>query len=1299
LDAAEKIEEVQREIDIAEVYYRLALIEHGNLEAFDIARSHLDLALAALREAPDSVLSDRELELRRAISGLEIDIQEQRSIAHDTLYGVFPLLRLLKKSLFSDPEAGGTFELVDDPDVVAVTRAAERMASTFVETKVTKPQLRVVITSEPSRPDLENEVLYVLNGFPNFSVITKRSFSEALKKHQIENLEAGHLDAKVLEDLAAASGVRELLWTRIVEGPASFDDYLYMIEARDFVSGNDEPRLLMRSYGLCRDRRDQQWSVLFAHLALLSIAVLAMAWANAGQDPPRPLTPGRVALLAFVGFTLGRIYPWMVLPLVGAMTPQPETLAILSFWWPCALGVVLFGGPVMIMRIARQRFGLGFVPVGLDPALTCSMVLGVVAYLSVPLFLLVGARGSIALGSVAVVGCAAVVAFSAGIARNGSIGRAGWALVMMMLLGVLGAHLKAVPLVLLAVGAMLYTGSSLRAKTKAKPPKIDAEIEPAADPVVEPPGGPKSLEEIIAAAEHPGYVELDWYRDVHEMSKPFFAKGACTWVALVGERGRGKTATAESLISRAAGESPNMIRLDIECHKPIGEEVPYDSIRIALAEYFRVDFLTEDPDPKLAGVDGWLDDVFDSVVPFAGILFPPKDERSLQATSREEVNIAVAKTLRHLATQNGLVLFIDDAQWMDGASQDLVNHLVRRGLPGGEKLPVFGVVTSRTLDGVEKIGIPETSIFEIEETDTKDKITILRSALGFTADLAAEVVEGVEGCAIEGDNLFWLYHVAAHLAREGEIEAFEDGVRRSSRLASDQPLSVPREFRGAILQILEKWPQYRHVLECAACYGREFDAGVLAHSLDTPPLEMLKELHSIERDTGLIFDVRDTDDVFAFRSSFLLETIRQNLGITGLEAGGSEIPQIIREYHARIASDLEGRLASNPGLVYEVANHFLMAGKKHANTAKMHCLDAARSAAGVFDHDTARKYVGHAKRAAEMIGAGAEARTELLLETLRIEAMVAHISQVDVLKTAERLYEAATTNGEVPIDIWILAARACYEAGGPDARQQWFAKSVELAERGLQLTSDPVEKAEFEQFIGISLPRSESERRREHLMTAMSALDGYPDEDLRAQALRGRVANSLALEMSKTGDPKDRERAKELFELSLTIKGRRELRDLKGQAITHGCLGGFYYFCDPPDVTAARHHLELDLEISEEIGDRLGQTKSLSLLGACDLAETNSDSAVRRYREAEATAPDDVNKLFALCGLIQSLIQDANIEGAHEAGGRLLSCVSSLVASNEKFPQQVVLGVVSLEQIADADWARSLSELVREAGE
>lgn len=152
--------DIDQELLHAETYYWFGMAEQGNMAAFDKGLYHLGEAKRLLEDVPLSVL-DRDRYLAR-IEGLQVDLDEQVEIAHDTLFGVFPLTRFITRSLFAESTILDTFEVIDDPTVMAATSAAKKLALTTITEWKQRHQLDVVFTSVPHNPQLENEAALCL---------------------------------------------------------------------------------------------------------------------------------------------------------------------------------------------------------------------------------------------------------------------------------------------------------------------------------------------------------------------------------------------------------------------------------------------------------------------------------------------------------------------------------------------------------------------------------------------------------------------------------------------------------------------------------------------------------------------------------------------------------------------------------------------------------------------------------------------------------------------------------------------------------------------------------------------------------------------------------------------------------------------------------------------------------------------------------------------------------------------------------------------------------------------------------
>lgn len=99
--------EIDRQILHAETYYWFGMAEQGNMTAFRKGLWHLSQAEEQL--AAVSLSTDDKERYASRIEGLRVDLDEQIEIAHDTLFGVFPLMRFITQTLFAEATTLDTF--------------------------------------------------------------------------------------------------------------------------------------------------------------------------------------------------------------------------------------------------------------------------------------------------------------------------------------------------------------------------------------------------------------------------------------------------------------------------------------------------------------------------------------------------------------------------------------------------------------------------------------------------------------------------------------------------------------------------------------------------------------------------------------------------------------------------------------------------------------------------------------------------------------------------------------------------------------------------------------------------------------------------------------------------------------------------------------------------------------------------------------------------------------------------------------------------------------------------------------
>ena len=545
-------------------------------------------------------------------------------------------------------------------------------------------------------------------------------------------------------------------------------------------------------------------------------------------------------------------------------------------------------------------------------------------------------------------------------------------------------------------------------------------------------------------------------------------------------------------------------------------------------------------------------------------------------------------------------------------------------------------------------------------------------------------------------GLLWPLQVVGQLARAGALARTAEGFAWAKGRWPEE-FTIPTHIQAAIQERWDRVSEHRTVLECAACgcNGCEFRASVLADALHRPCLDMVAVLDEIERKTGMIHDVRDRDDVYAFHSSFLLEVIRGRLGILGRTMRLTDVPQIVREYHARLAVAVEAALKTSAGTLDEIANHFYAAGPRYAAKGVEYCLQAANAAAAGYDFQRAKNYVEMAAECAEFSGAGPLAETARQIVICQEAQVTSQGEQREAVAKAELEY--LNEHADAPAQLVLAVAELCYEAGHRSHnRGPWYAEAKRLCQRIVAHPHSPQEEAQARHIMGTSQPPEQRAERLAELRKAYELLADAKPEEREASRWFARIVNSLAKELGK-GTADERAEAKRLFEYRLRLEEERRLGDLRGVAVAMGGLGRLQWYGEPKDVPGAVKHFRGDLEISEAIGDVVAQAKMHSLLGACAWETNDVEQAATHYQRSWELAADPLDRCYASVGLLRCYQRQGRDEQFEATAKQLLDL---LEGRNEKLPPDCETPLRKVLQGCDgptaSDTVRKLRNRIRQ---
>ncbi len=614
------------------------------------------------------------------------------------------------------------------------------------------------------------------------------------------------------------------------------------------------------------------------------------------------------------------------------------------------------------------------------------------------------------------------------------------------------------------------------------------------------------------------------------------------------------------------------------------------------------------------------------------------------------------RLLSALARERPLALVLDDLQWADEATFDLLEHFVRRAAE--ESVPLLVVGATLLTDPDER---------------TRRRISRLRdrfAAMATNAGLTLRVTLrplGVEEVrrlletvfpgntlgedhpwllpaltAVSGGNAFYLTHVLRLLreARDAKGEPLVSAEGGAWQLRPEMNEAALREFvpqavddmvRAVVLPLPE---EARGVLEAAAIVGEEFDAALLPDLVEEGA-DIDRALETLEQ-ADLVRAVDEAGERFRFTGSLLPLVLERRVRERSRRG--------YARLHRQVAAALERRLgkAGLKRVAARYARHLLLAGDRE-NALKW-LIAAAESTVRQQHYLRAEVILSQAARLLEEgVEADGESRGAYFFlrgEVCRVtgqfgEALSAYEeaaarlgesgARADLARTLSRMGEVHKARGEVDRALYCMdlgaqiredmgdAAGMAHSANGlgllhalrgeEGRAKECFERARSLATKSRDdgaladaldnLAALAVRRGEYEAAEGLyAESRKLGERTGDRLGVGRS-LNGQGTLCLR----RGRLDEALALYRQ-------------------AIEIRREVGDREGTANILSNLGVIHDRLG--DYENALSYYRRSVEIHRAIGARRGLATVLNNIGVVNLTRGDVGMAMQRFEEALA---------------------------------------------------------------------------------
>lgn len=258
--------------------------------------------------------------------------------------------------------------------------------------------------------------------------------------------------------------------------------------------------------------------------------------------------------------------------------------------------------------------------------------------------------------------------------------------------------------------------------------------------------------------------------------------------------------------------------------------------------------------------------------------YPPSELTSME--QQAAVHRIFVRWIRRLAREGPLLLEIEDTQWIDPSTSNLLG-VIREEI---QDLAVLVLVSSRQEILEFGTGRPRIDTMKIGRL-TREQAGVLVESIASGVRLASGVARSLLGKA-EGVPLY-----VEELTRSA-VEL--TGANNTSQRAHDRSIEVPNNLQSALLARLDRLGEGKWIAQAAAVIGREFDVKVLARVANVSVDALKSQLQRLT-DAGLIAPQPFADwPRYAFTHVLLQEA-----------ACGALLREIRRQLHVRIADTIE----------------------------------------------------------------------------------------------------------------------------------------------------------------------------------------------------------------------------------------------------------------------------------------------------------------------------------------------------------------------------------------------------------
>ena len=306
-------------------------------------------------------------------------------------------------------------------------------------------------------------------------------------------------------------------------------------------------------------------------------------------------------------------------------------------------------------------------------------------------------------------------------------------------------------------------------------------------------------------------------------------------VFVAGEAGIGKTSLVDAFLAQVPSAPPLWVARG-QCIAHYGAGEAYLSVLDALGRLCRA----SGSEPLLAGLAQYAPTWLVQMPALLGAAGLESLQRRVQLASRERMLRELAEAVKALTIEHPLVLVLEDLQWSDFATLDLISWLAQRResarlLVLGTYRPVDVIVRGHPLQTVkhELMGHRQCAELSLELLTVADVAQYLAARFALDASLPAsfQALARAIHQRTDGHPLFMVTVVNTLVQQRSLVE--QEGGWAVQGEIEQVTLEVPESLQQLVEQQLSQLSrEEQHVLEAGSVTGMQFSAAAVAAGLE-----------------------------------------------------------------------------------------------------------------------------------------------------------------------------------------------------------------------------------------------------------------------------------------------------------------------------------------------------------------------------------------------------------------------------------------------------------------------------------